>query len=201
MHKIISSYSDELVFIIDNSASITSKMSNGGSASDPVLTESLLSTGIVTDFGSNPEDPSPSASPNWTPEAEDKERDRDRSFDDSIVSKGLLRNTDNETVVNSMRRNVKRVRDIIQDPDMDSRLEKLFKLHQRGTTWQMEVYCGVIQFISCVYVLPVVPLQLGAAGFQIGDMISITVSNLHRLSYFYHSAYIVAYIVRPFQCS
>jgi adenine/guanine/hypoxanthine permease len=44
--------------------------------------------------------------------------------------------------------------------------EILFKLERRKTTIKAEVYYGVIHFISCLYVLAVVPQQLAGAGYN-----------------------------------
>jgi hypothetical protein len=67
------------------------------------------------------------------------------------------------------------IADIVQDRDVHSVLEKLFHLQRRGTTWTSEVLCGVIQFVSCMYILPVVPLQLADAGFDTTATINATV--------------------------
>jgi hypothetical protein len=142
-------------------------MPNSVTESENEFTEALLSACS----GLNSEEPSQLADAEEGAAYGDGNADPSRGPPEHPLS-------DDETMVKSMRRNVNRVKDIIRDPDMDSRLEKLFKLSKRGTTWEMEVYCGVIQFISCVYVLPVVPLQLKAAGFNIGDTISITVSGV-----------------------
>jgi hypothetical protein len=78
-------------------------------------------------------------------------------------------------------RNVEHVKEIVldvQNRQYDSVLEKLFHIKRRGTTWQMEVICGLIQFISCVYVLPVVPLQLESAGFDVKQTVIVTVRLL-----------------------
>lgn len=42
----------------------------------------------------------------------------------------------------------------------------VFKIKKRKTTIEMEVYTGVIQFISCLYVLPVVPFQMKRSGYD-----------------------------------
>lgn len=39
----------------------------------------------------------------------------------------------------------------------------------------MEIYCGVIQFISCLYVLPVVPLQMARVGYDETSSIIATI--------------------------
>lgn len=40
----------------------------------------------------------------------------------------------------------------------------------------MEVYCGLIQFISCLYVLPVVPYQMKRVGYdETASIIATTV--------------------------
>ena len=44
------------------------------------------------------------------------------------------------------------------------------------TEIQMEAYCGLIQFISCLYVLPVVPYQMKRVGYdETGSIIATTV--------------------------
>lgn len=168
------------------------------SGSDPALHETLLGPGSRQQHLEDPEDP-PAASTFAHAAAgaaigdhnDEASRTSDPTAATALGAAGGGRGEgEDETVVESMRRNVNRVKDIIQDPDMESRLEKLFKLQRRGTTWQMEVYCGVIQFISCVYVLPVVPLQLKGAGFGIDNMISITVSHKLILFLFLHLFYV-----------
>lgn len=52
--------------------------------------------------------------------------------------------------------------------------EILFHIKARGVTIQSEVYCGVIQFISCLYVLAVVPQQLSDAGYNAHASVCIT---------------------------
>lgn len=44
--------------------------------------------------------------------------------------------------------------------------EVLFKLKRRNTTFKAEVYYGIIHFISCLYVLAVVPQQMTSAGYN-----------------------------------
>eukprot|EP00981_Chlorochromonas_danica_P001456 scaffold300_cov173-Ochromonas_danica.AAC.24 len=53
-------------------------------------------------------------------------------------------------------------------------IEYVFKIRQRKTTVEMELFTGVIQFISCVYVLPVVPDQMKRAGYDEVDSIMAT---------------------------
>lgn len=45
-------------------------------------------------------------------------------------------------------------------------LEPIFKMQKRKTTIELEVYTGVVQFISCLYVLPVVPYQMKRVGYD-----------------------------------
>lgn len=49
---------------------------------------------------------------------------------------------------------------------MQDGLEKVFKLKKRKTTFEFECYCGLIQFISCLYVLPVVPFQMARVAYD-----------------------------------
>lgn len=53
-----------------------------------------------------------------------------------------------------------------QDNVLEELCELLFKLKRRNTTIGAEVYYGVIHFISCLYVLAVVPQQMIAAGYD-----------------------------------
>lgn len=73
-------------------------------------------------------------------------------------------------------KSLRHVADIMEGRDVDSVLEKLFHIRRRGTTWQMEVLTGFVQFISCMYVLPVVPSQLSRAGFDDTKTVVVTVS-------------------------
>lgn len=45
-------------------------------------------------------------------------------------------------------------------------VEYVFKVKKRKTTIEMEIFTGVIQFISCLYVLPVVPYQMKRVGYD-----------------------------------
>lgn len=45
-------------------------------------------------------------------------------------------------------------------------IEYVFKLKARNVTVESEFFAGVVQFISCLYVLPVVPQQMAQAGFN-----------------------------------
>jgi adenine/guanine/hypoxanthine permease len=51
---------------------------------------------------------------------------------------------------------------------------KIFHLKERGVTVRSEIYCGLIQFVSCCYVLPVVPTQLEQAGYDASATIIVT---------------------------
>jgi len=44
--------------------------------------------------------------------------------------------------------------------------ESVFHVRKRKTTIRKELVCGLIQFISCLYVLPVVPEQMSKAGYD-----------------------------------
>lgn len=44
--------------------------------------------------------------------------------------------------------------------------ERVFKIKKRGTTIELEIYTGIVQFISCLYVLPVVPYQMKRVGYD-----------------------------------
>jgi adenine/guanine/hypoxanthine permease len=45
-------------------------------------------------------------------------------------------------------------------------VEYVFKIRKRKTTIEMELYTGAIQFISCLYVIPVVPFQMKRVGYE-----------------------------------
>lgn len=79
--------------------------------------------------------------------------------------------------INLLPKSIRHVQDIVQDRDVESVLEKLFHLKRRGTTAQMEFFCGFVQFVSCMYVLPVVPSQLSRAGFDETKTVVVTVSK------------------------
>lgn len=49
---------------------------------------------------------------------------------------------------------------------MGDYIEHVFKLRKRNTTAEQEIYYGIIQFISCLYVLPVVPFQMKRVGYD-----------------------------------
>jgi hypothetical protein len=53
--------------------------------------------------------------------------------------------------------------------------EVLFHIKRRGTTIEKEVYCGLIQFISCLYILPVLPHQMENAGYDLRTTYVVTV--------------------------
>ena len=60
---------------------------------------------------------------------------------------------------------------------MGNIIEKVFKVKKRGTTVEMECYCGLVQFISCLYVLPVVPFQMKRVGYdETSSIIATTVT-------------------------
>ena len=50
--------------------------------------------------------------------------------------------------------------------NFDDLCEILFHIKRRETSILSEIYYGFIQFISCVYVLPVIPNQLSVAGYN-----------------------------------
>ena len=54
--------------------------------------------------------------------------------------------------------------------------EDLFHIRKRGTTIRKEAILGVIQWISCLYVLPVVPEQLHRAHYEAVSSIVATAS-------------------------
>lgn len=61
-----------------------------------------------------------------------------------------------------------------KDNTMDDILEILFHINKRGSSWRLELYCGFVQFVSCSYILPVLPEQMHPAGYDINSVITIT---------------------------
>lgn len=53
--------------------------------------------------------------------------------------------------------------------------EVLFHIKRRNTTIEKEIYCGFIQFISCLYILPVLPHQMENAGYDLKTTYVVTV--------------------------
>eukprot|EP01038_Epipyxis_sp_PR26KG_P013140 gene13140-17608_t len=56
--------------------------------------------------------------------------------------------------------------DIYADPSPNNIIEKLFKVRARGSTIPIEVYGGLIQFLSIIGVLAINPAQLSYAGYS-----------------------------------
>lgn len=53
-------------------------------------------------------------------------------------------------------------------------LEFYFQLADRGTTIEKELYAGFVQFVSCIYILPVVSRQLESAGYHRAQLVIAT---------------------------
>lgn len=53
-------------------------------------------------------------------------------------------------------------------------LEFHFQLSDRGTTIEKELYAGFVQFVSCIYILPVVSRQLESAGYHRAQLVIAT---------------------------
>jgi len=53
-------------------------------------------------------------------------------------------------------------------------IESSFEIRERGTTIQLEIFCGFLHFVSTLYTLPVIPIQLEAAGYDKAKSIQIT---------------------------
>jgi xanthine/uracil/vitamin C permease (AzgA family) len=45
---------------------------------------------------------------------------------------------------------------------------------KRGSTIELEIYTGLVQFISCLYVLPVIPFQMKRVGYIEEESIACT---------------------------
>lgn len=61
--------------------------------------------------------------------------------------------------------------------------EVLFHIKRRNTTIQFEIYAGIVQFISCMYVLPVIPEQMINAGYHPDSSYVVTVRSSFLLSF------------------
>lgn len=57
---------------------------------------------------------------------------------------------------------------------IENAVEIIFHVKKHNTTIGKELYLGVIQFISCLYVLPVIPVQLSLAGYSKTETVVVT---------------------------
>ena len=55
--------------------------------------------------------------------------------------------------------------------------EVLFKIKGRQTTIRSECYCGLVHFISCVFMLAVIPQQLSGAGYDARSTVVATAAT------------------------
>lgn len=46
-------------------------------------------------------------------------------------------------------------------------LEDIFHIEERGSTIGNELFCGLVHFFACMYVIPVIPGQMAKAGYHI----------------------------------
>ena len=53
-------------------------------------------------------------------------------------------------------------------------LESSFEIKERETSLGLETFCGLLHFVSSLYTLPVIPIQLEAAGYNKVNSIQIT---------------------------
>lgn len=62
-------------------------------------------------------------------------------------------------------------------------IEVLFRVSQRKTSVKREIYAGFIQFMSCLYILTLIPYEMKVAGYDKTPAFCTTVSNseLHCL--------------------
>ena len=61
-----------------------------------------------------------------------------------------------------------------QENWLEKLCESMFTIKDRGTSIKSECYFGLIQFVSCVYILPVVSSQLVPAGFDADKNVVVT---------------------------
>ena len=52
-------------------------------------------------------------------------------------------------------------------------IEDIFHVRQHGTTIRAEIYCGVVFFMSCMYVVPIIPHQYVKAGFNLRNTATV----------------------------
>jgi AGZA family xanthine/uracil permease-like MFS transporter len=53
-------------------------------------------------------------------------------------------------------------------------LERSFEIRERGSTLGTEILCGILHFVSSLFILPVIPMLLGDAGYDTARTIQIT---------------------------
>lgn len=54
-------------------------------------------------------------------------------------------------------------------------LEVLFKIDERESSVKNEIYGGMVQFIACMYFLPVIPQKMEAAGYNTDNTFVVSV--------------------------
>jgi hypothetical protein len=59
---------------------------------------------------------------------------------------------------------------------LDIVCEVLFHIKRRNTTIESEIFGGIVQFVSCMYVLPVIPEQMVKAGYDPNSSYAVTVN-------------------------
>ena len=52
-------------------------------------------------------------------------------------------------------------------------IEDIFQVRHHGTTIRAEIYCGVVFFMSCMYVVPIIPHQYVKAGYNLRNTATI----------------------------
>jgi hypothetical protein len=60
---------------------------------------------------------------------------------------------------------------------LDIVCEVLFHIKRRNTTIEHEIFGGIVQFVSCMYVLPVIPEQMVNAGYDPDSSYAVTVGS------------------------
>jgi hypothetical protein len=60
-------------------------------------------------------------------------------------------------------------------------LEALFKIKERETTIAAEIYGGIVQYVACIYFLPVIPQKMEAAGYNTDNTFVVSVRNHHNI--------------------
>ncbi|KAJ1393577.1 hypothetical protein B484DRAFT_408171 [Ochromonadaceae sp. CCMP2298] len=53
-------------------------------------------------------------------------------------------------------------------------VEQSFEIRERNSSIGLEVFCGCLHFVSSLFILPVIPIQLEAAGYDKGRCIQTT---------------------------
>ena len=96
--------------------------------------------------------------------------------DDGIVKNSTVSKYDdyNPNLESHPRMNLLNIEFYRHPKFIENLCEILFHIKRRNTTIQRELRFGLVQFVSCLYILPVVPIQMQPAGYSIIPTIVVT---------------------------